>query len=266
MTSFRFSSFVMTCLLLASPALAMAQGFQIDKVLSNGLVTTVVNDPAMIRNILVNEFNAKKGKMQDAIRLQLGAGNLIAKGVTLYNVNVQIGTPQIKFLSTNQVEMVINGNHLYAKSTTPTSLGKWADPAFELNFNVRGVVTFSLPTRTDPRILVTSAVVEVPWAQLKSRNVTGGVAMVAALATNFFIKTFKGRDLIKEKLTPFLSRDLTSSLNSRLAPINTTLRSLASNGFKNPEISKLNDQVTRIMMKVPKPIKSTGKAKVPATK
>lgn len=262
MTSIRFSGFVFACLLLATPGLVMAQGFQIEKVLStDGKILPLVTDSNALGESLTIHYNNNRGRIQDAIRGQLGAGNLIAKGVTLYNINVQLGNATTKFISNNQMEVTINGNHLYAKSTTPTALGKWADPAFELNFNIRCVVTFTLPTMTRPRIDVTSAVVQVPWLQLTNRNVSGGVMMVVASVGNFFIKTFSGRNLIESKLAPFLTRDVTDILNRRLVRVNDFLARAAQEGYTRPKtIAKVSDNLIKVLMEK-KPIKAIGKRK-----
>lgn len=259
MTSLRFLSLILTCLFLGAPGLAMAQGFEIVKVALDRKEIPVMNDPGFVRNAVTDAYNQHRSKIQDALRGKLGQGNLIARGITLYNINVQFGRLEFKTLSTNQVEVWLRGNHFYAKSTTPTDLGKWADPAFEVNFDARFVMHFTLPTVQRPQVDVGVATVEIPSLTFNARNVVGKVATTAAVAGNFFLKLTTGRDLIREKLTPFLTFDVTNLIKMRLNRVNQTLANVAREGFTVPTVTKVNDQLTRILMQKPKPIKSSGK-------
>jgi len=244
----------------------MAQGFQIDKLFTgDGKLQPAINDPRAFNDAALNFFNSKRGEIETAVRKQLGPGNLIGRGITLYNTSVRLGQPSMRFLSNNQAELWLRGNHIYAKSTTPTALGSWADPAFEVNFDVRVIANFTLPEVGKPKITVTSANLSLPWIQLKPRNVAGGVITTVGVITNFFLKATTGRDLIRQKLAPYLTHDITNVLNARLAPINSALQGLHNDWYRTPKISRTGDLIKIVMEKYPA-IKPVGRVKVtPAT-
>lgn len=170
----------------------------------------------------VDRFNNARPHLQEKIKEKLGKGNLIAKGITLYDMNVRIGEAKFRLISKDQFEITVPGNHLYAKATQGV-VGKWGDFAAEVNFDLRLHVGLKLPTQADPELKVAFATLSVPRLTAKSRNVVTGVAAAAGLMLNFFNTQVTGRDLIADAANKYLKLDITNEMNNRLGDINKEL-------------------------------------------
>jgi hypothetical protein len=206
------------------------------------------NDPQLLEQVLQKAVTANRAKIEQAVKQFLGKGDLIAKGVTLYDLNFRLGKPSVRFTAANKVELLVKGNYLYFHSTTPTALGKWADPAFEVHFDLRLRATLALPTAASPKIRVTSAVVDVPSLTIKPRNFTGGVATTVTAIVNFFAKKITGRDYIRRAADKYLRADVTSALNSRLGKVNQTLAKAQSQGFRVNQVKLEGGKLLNITM------------------
>lgn len=221
------------------------------------------NDPNVLMRALEDGLRSSAKPLQDEINRFMGQGDLLAKGVTLYGFNFRLGNPDFRYTATNQFEFVIRDNYLYVKSTTPTSLGKWADPAFEIHFDVRLRATLSLPARGRYRIDVVSSVIDVPYIKIKPRSFTGGVATTVAVVGNAFAKIATGTDYIQKIADKVLRYNLTSYANQALVPVNQALAKLDTSDRN--QIETTLDQARkklRVLVTDPREVKRLGKAKV----
>jgi hypothetical protein len=185
-----------------------AQGF-----VFNIAYETAVSDPsAAISDALETTVEANRGPIQDYLKSQLGRADLISKGYTLYDINFQLGQPnfQSSGLSFNYR---LPGNYLYLKSTTPTVMGSYGDPAFEIHFDVSLVGTI---VRTGDKIHVEGVVASVPSITVKPRNVSGGVVTTFV---HFFSLTEYGGRVIQQAVDKYLRQDLTDKINAALAQL-----------------------------------------------
>ncbi|HWW48572.1 MAG TPA: hypothetical protein VNZ94_12110 [Xanthobacteraceae bacterium] len=171
----------------------------------------------MVSQILENTFNANRDALTSELKGQLSRGDLLAKGVTLYDINLRLGNPDFKFTAPTVFNYRINANHIYFKSTQPTAAGKWADPAFEVNWDLllNGIL---VPAKTPTKPRVEAVVLSVPSITAKSRNVSGGAILgVANLVVNAMQQTGRGRQIIQNALDKVLRHDVTDRVNTALA-------------------------------------------------
>jgi hypothetical protein len=172
--------------------------------------TTAITDPgAAVSDALASIIQTDRGPIQDYLKSQLGRGDLLAKGYTLYDLNLRLGTPafQSAGLSFNYR---LPGNYLYLKSTTPTVLGSEGDPAFEIHFDVALVGAI---VREAERVRVQGLVASVPSVTVKPRNVTGGIVTTFV---HFFAETAYGGRVIRQAVDKYLRQDLTERVNAYL--------------------------------------------------
>jgi hypothetical protein len=171
----------------------------------------------IVSQVLEDTFNANREVLTNEIRRQLGKGDLLAKGITLYDINLRLGNPDFRFTQPTVFDYRINGNHLYFKSTQPTAAGKWADPAFEVNWDMilNGIL---VPPRGKAKPRVQAVVLSIPTITAKSRNVSGGAILnVAKLVIAAMGQTGRGRQIIQDNLDRLLRHDLTDRINGALA-------------------------------------------------
>lgn len=142
---------------------------------------------------------------------ELSRADLIGRGFTLYDVNVRLGAVRIDVPSNTSFRISVTSSHLYAKSTQPTVAGSYADPAFELDFDVVLEGSLSIVPGAKPR--VQSLIATVPRLVVKPRNVVAG-AMTTIIA--LFQATKPGRIAIQNAANKYLVRDLTAEINKRL--------------------------------------------------
>lgn len=171
---------------------------------------TAAADPgAAVSDALATIVEADRVPIQDYLKSQLGRGDLMAKGYTLYDMNLQLGQPNFQSSGTS-FNYRLPGNYLYLKSTTPTVMGSYGDPAFEIHFNVTLVGAI---VRQAEHVLVQGVVVSVPSITVKPRNVTGGIVTTFA---HFFQETGYGGRVIQQAVDKYLRQDLTERINAYL--------------------------------------------------
>ncbi len=189
---------------------------------------------------VVDEVNRRRGEIDKELAGALGRGDMIHKGVTLYKINLKLGSASVKFVNSDVVQIDIPKNYCYFRSTTPTSLGKYADPALEVHFDVRLKVTLQLPTVQDPRLVVKKAHISVPHIEIKPRNFVADGGVTVTNIVNFFVKEVRGKDLIQIAFEKYLPIDVTKAIDSRVKPINKDIAKLVKEGFT--PTAKLNGQ------------------------
>ena len=81
-------------------------------------------------------INRNKGNMENVLKAEFGKGDRIAKGITLYDINIRLANANARFTSATDFSCPMNDNYMYCKSTTPSVFGSYADPAFEVHFDM----------------------------------------------------------------------------------------------------------------------------------
>lgn len=214
------------------PSAARADGFQIFKKDGNAAPVLVKDLSGFMTDAMNNYLKRNRTKIEEAIKKELGRGDLIARGISLYDLNCRLGTPSFRYTSVNGFRIDLKGNYLYARSTTPTALGKWADPAFEVHFDLRLTGGLQLPTRDNPKVKLVNTVVSVPHVKVKPRNVTGGVITTMARISDFFYSAATGQSFIRRAADKYLRLDITDSANAWAGLINGPLQRLSQEGYK----------------------------------
>jgi hypothetical protein len=194
-----------------SPLFAKDASFWAQPALS---ATTVMQNA--VSQALQDRFNGSRGILENLIRQHLGRGDMIARGVTLYDLNPRIGGAHFQFTGPNTFRYAVSGNHLYFKSTQPTAAGSYADPAFEVNFDLLVTGILLPPTVPGQKPRVDAVIASVPSLTIKSRNLVGGIVLTVV---NFFAKTPQGKQLIKNATDQYLRQDITRAINDRLAQL-----------------------------------------------
>jgi hypothetical protein len=170
-------------------------------------------DPgAVVSDALQNIVVAERIPIQDYLKGQLGRGDLVRKGFTLYDINLQLGQPDFQSTGTS-FSYKLTGNYLYLKSTTPTVMGSYGDPAFEIHFDVALVGTI---VRAGDKVRVEGVVASVPTITVKPRNVSGDVVTTFV---HFFSMTEYGGRIIQQTVDKYLRQDLTDKINAELQQV-----------------------------------------------
>ena len=108
-----------------------AQGFAF-----NIAYKSAAADPsAAVSDALATIVESDRVPIEDFLKSQLGRGDLIAKGYTLHDMNLKLGQPNFQSAGLS-FNYRLPGNYLYVRSTTPTVMGSYGDPAFEIHFDV----------------------------------------------------------------------------------------------------------------------------------
>jgi hypothetical protein len=177
-------------------------------------VPSVGTAQRVVQDAVTALFNENRGRMADEMKRELTRADRVAKGFTLYNMNLQIGAGQFAFTSNTAFNFKVSRTHLYFRSTQPSAAGSYADPAFEVNFDalLQGIL---VPPRGGQKARVDALVLTIPWLEIKSRNVAGG----AALAVFHFWRehTAQGRKIVQQACDKYLRMDLTKRANDMLA-------------------------------------------------
>ena len=181
---------------------------------------------------LVNDVNKDRDKIDKALTAALCRPDMIRKGVTLYSMNLKLAAASFKFLDHDSFQIDLADNYCYFRSTQPTALGKYADPAFEVHFSVRLHVNLQLPTVDDPRVAVKKATVSIPHLQIKGRDVVADLGIIVTNVIEFFTKKLTGKGIIEKTMQKYLPIDVTKKLDSQLKPVNAELARLVKQGVR----------------------------------
>ncbi|HWE46738.1 MAG TPA: hypothetical protein VG407_11995 [Caulobacteraceae bacterium] len=147
---------------------------------------------------------------QPFLLAEMGQPNLLGKGYSLHKMNLRFAQADVRYHAPN-FEVTLNDNYLYTQVTQPSVLGSYADPAFEIHFDVklRGEVE-KLP---NGKLHVLNVVADVPHILVKPRDVTGGIVTTVV---RFYQMTGPGGRRIQNAVDKYLRLDLTSRINTYL--------------------------------------------------
>jgi hypothetical protein len=103
-------------------------------------VKTVVDSPDLITSELSKTWASSKQKVIDGLTKVLGTSDLIRKGVTLYDIKININEPELRFETgpngALKATMTLNDSYFEATATQPTALGSYADPRCSARFSL----------------------------------------------------------------------------------------------------------------------------------
>jgi len=221
---------IAAAVLAVLPFAAQAQGLQIAKVSKFGSdakpAQAVFTDAKLFQTALDRGYNNQRTALEKKIRDYLGKGDRFAKGITLYNMNLRLGQANFRFLANDRFEITINGNYMYAKSTTPSVFGSYADPAAQFDFDVRVTGRLVLPTRTQPNLRIEGLALYLPKARVKGRNLTGNIGV-------FVLGLFKNqvKTLLKNEIDKQMKGPVTSQLTALLAQPNRVIAPLFQQNY-----------------------------------
>ncbi|MBL8559036.1 MAG: hypothetical protein JNM47_09970 [Hyphomonadaceae bacterium] len=165
---------------------------------------------AVVSQAVHAALEVRRPEIETNIRNELGRGDLIARGFTLYDINVRMGQPAFDYTN-GQIRWRIPANHIYAKSTTPGPLGSWADPAVEVSFDVLVSGQMRIAPDGPPRAEWVTG--QVTRAVATPRNASGAVATTLVRVAQM---TEPGGRAIENAVNTYLVRDLTSIVNNAI--------------------------------------------------
>jgi hypothetical protein len=139
----------------------------------------------------------------------LGQPNLLGKGYTLHKMNFHFGQSDVTWRAPN-FEVALTDNYLYAQVTQPSVFGSYADPAFEIHFDV--VLRGATAPMANGKPRVASTTIQVTRILVKPRDVTGGIVTTVV---RFFQMTDEGGRRIQRAMDK-LKIDLTDRINKYL--------------------------------------------------
>jgi hypothetical protein len=183
----------------------------------------LLNRPEVLRQAVNTAWETSRAQTCDDLKNELGKGNLIAAGVTLYDIVCNMGeqgefTMQSQGASGMLMQYHIRGNYLEFTSTTPTALGSYADPRFSVQYDLHMTLQLSIAGGDRP-LRVLKAVAAVQNAHLDSHGVVGDLVLTLG---NFFTSG---------KLTPLAENainsakvDLTRKVSAQIEPANAFLK------------------------------------------
>ena len=100
-----------------------------------GKLVSAMNDPALLRQVVNTAWAGARASVQDALKAELGKGNLVGKGITLYDIVLNLpasGDLQVKSGSgaggVLEMRYTLPRAYIEFTSAQPTALGKGADP------------------------------------------------------------------------------------------------------------------------------------------
>lgn len=164
-------------------------------------------------------------------------GRELAKGISLYDIDVRIAqdwtrTVQRRGAGSLALTIVSGRCTIIATSTTPTVLGKYADPRFSVDFGVMVTVVLAVPPALAPLRVTAVEDLRILLQRIDSQNLPGDIVMAvtrtAAAMANLSIEGTAQRMLD--------GLDLPGQATAQLGPINAQLASLAADGYAYQEL------------------------------
>lgn len=186
----------------------------------------------LIRDSAQQAWSDYRTGLQQTLHDQLCAGDRIAPGVTLYDLNLQIAEHVDLSVERDDagdlvVHVVTDGCYVEATSTTPTDLGSWADPRVSIAFSLDLTYRIDLPPTNAPLQSTGFEQVHVLSPTLDSHNFVADVAFMI----NDIIGFFSGQSFVGLIEGFIASTDFAPYVNRALAPLNDELTRLAGEGY-----------------------------------
>lgn len=181
-------------------------------------------------------WDALRPVLARRLRDELGRGDLIAHGITLYDLDVRLGTNVERTVRrTPSGDVVVTGvtgvHTIIATSTTPTDLGSWADPRFSVDFGLVFEYVLDLPPVTGPVSVSGLRLVRLTGIHPDSQNLVADVALFFVRIAEFFA----GGPLLDRLLQWVEEQNWAGSLEDAFGPqlnlLNARLETLAARGY-----------------------------------
>jgi hypothetical protein len=171
-------------------------------------------------------------RLQAFLTTELGASDLMADGVTLYDLHVDL-SPDVALSADRDengdlvVHLSTGVNHVGATATQPTPLGQWADPAVDVYFGLDLTYRIDLPPVTQPIAATGFESVHVIAPSLHPGNFVAEVAFVLDAIWGWI----SGTDYAQVIERFIAETDFAPYVNGALQPVNQLLTALAADGF-----------------------------------
>jgi hypothetical protein len=198
-------------------------------------------DAPTIRNVLPFLTQQMNSAWQDVrepmcgeLKEFLGRGDLIAHGITLYDIDCRLSKSGPILVDDDQaadgsaIDLTyrLERSLIIATSTTPTVLGKEFDPRVSIDFDIEVGLHIGIPNLNRPlHIDVTTARIINP--HLDSQNLPADILKIA----NDISDWFGGPNFIDKAVAMITKRDLGAQLNAAVQPVNDALATYAQQGF-----------------------------------
>jgi hypothetical protein len=203
-----------------------------------GALRSAWNGPGMLRTAVLGAWIDSHGTACDELRRTLGAADRIARGVTAYDIQCDFGRSGELFVDADHapfgaplhLRFVVPGNLVEFSTTTPTVLGRYADPDFSVRYDLELRVELMLPSAPGP--LRVASIRAVPTnSKLDSRNFTAGLGF----ALNDVNKLFGGSDFVAlaQRMIDGTPLNLTGRLDVQLGDLNTSLAALPPGALRH---------------------------------
>lgn len=214
-----------------------------DPIRDDDSVTTLYDSNDAITSAINGTWDKVKPKLIDSITAQLSTPNLLAEGVSLYGVKLNINTPELSIAPDGNngfvAKLLVRDTYLETTSTTPDiafgiGLGSYADPRCSIRFSLE--LTLKLGVTDDKTRLLEArygpndAPVVVKDFKADSQNVPCDIAKFLA---SDVAKLLAGKDFWKwmtdeinnpkRKEYRELNDTIKQALNAGLVPVNAQL-------------------------------------------
>jgi hypothetical protein len=195
-------------------------------------LTGVEHFGPLLRQAAQDAWTEYRPKLIEHLRRELGRGDLITNGVTLYDLDVRV-SPDVDLSAERDGngDLVVNlstgGNYIEVTCTQPTDLGQWADPRFSFAFGLELSYRIDLPPVTQPLSATGFESIRVLSPKFDSHGVVADVVFVV----NDVVKWFSGNDYIAILERFIAGTDFASYANAGLGAVNAKLTELAGQGF-----------------------------------
>jgi hypothetical protein len=186
----------------------------------------------LLRQAAQDAWTEYRPRLVEQLQRELGRGDLITAGVTLYDLDVRI-SPDIDLSAERDgngdlvVHLSTGGNYIEATCTQPTALGEWADPRFSFAFGLELSYRIDLPPVTQPLSATGFESIRVLAPTLDSHGFVADLLFIA----NDVVTWFGGDDYIGMLETFIAGTDFASYANTALGAVNAKLTELADKGF-----------------------------------
>lgn len=214
-----------------------------DPIRDDDTVTTLFDSNDAITSVLNSTWDRVKPKLINSMTAQLSTPNLLADGVSLYGVKLNINTPELSVAPDGNngfvAKLLVRDTYLEATSTTPDiafgiGLGSYADPRcsirFSLELTLKMGVTDDKTRLLEARYGPNDAPVLVKDFKADSQNAPCDIAKFLA---SDVAKLLKGKDFWKwmtdeinnptRKEYRELNDTIKQALNTALVPVNAQL-------------------------------------------
>ncbi len=214
-----------------------------DPIRDDDTVTRLFDSNDAITSVLNSTWDRVKPKLINSMTAQLSTPNLLADGVSLYGVKLNINTPELSVAPDGNngfvAKLLVRDTYLEATSTTPDiafgiGLGSYADPRcsirFSLELTLKMGVTDDKTRLLEARYGPNDAPVLVKDFKADSQNAPCDIAKFLA---SDVAKLLKGKDFWKwmtdeinnptRKEYRELNDTIKQALNTALVPVNAQL-------------------------------------------